>query len=89
MSATTHIVKVSSARTVGGYCGYVRIGLMEVEVTDGKPVYPRMISPRARGVVRLVEAWDSLYWGKGIRSEGRRVYDRATAEARRLNEVAS
>jgi hypothetical protein len=51
--------------------GYLKIALVEVdpsELPEGEGE-PRMISPHARGCVRVIES-AQLYYGEGVRSEG-------------------
>lgn len=59
----------------GGPKGYRKLAVVE---TDG--TRPKMISERAKGVIRIVRIWDRLYEGKTERSE----YARALAEAKEL-----
>ena len=61
----------------GGPRGYRKIAVVE---TTGPGVHPKMISERARGVIRIVKLWDRLYQGTTERSE----YHRALVEAQRL-----
>lgn len=74
------IIKTSRDRVPGlryGIADYYRIGVLEME--EGTTV-AKMISPRARGVVRVVETWDALYRGKTDRC----AYARAMKEAQSL-----
>jgi hypothetical protein len=57
---------------------YRRLAVVEVEA--GFSGAPSMISPRARGVVRVVKTWEKLHYGKTERS----AYGRAHAEAEAL-----
>lgn len=57
---------------------YRRIALVEIE--DNFSGRPRMISDRARGVVRVIES-ESVYIGKTARSAGRRRRDDMRARA--------
>lgn len=59
---------------------YRRIAV--VELCDGFAGRPKMISPRARGVVRIVQTWERLH--VGITERG--AYQRALVEARALAE---
>lgn len=58
----------------GGPRGYRKIALVEVE----KGVIPKMISERAKGVIRIVHVWDRLHEGATEKS----AYHRCLAEAR-------
>lgn len=67
----------------GGPRGYRRIALVEV---DPKMVgRPKMISPRAKGVVRILEIWDRLYEGKTEKCEYRQTLSYARRLAAILN----
>lgn len=88
MTNTAYIVASSAACMPGSCWGvYRRVAVLEVERgEDGEPVSPRMISERARGVVRLVETWEALNVGKVHRrgGKGRCAYSRAMVEAEEL-----
>lgn len=60
---------------------YRRVAVVEVE-GDTKP---KMISKRARGVVRIVKRWEKLSVGKTDRCAYRRALADAGALARALN----
>ena len=85
---TTHVVLTAAAQMPGSCWGvYRRVAVAEVEIdAEGEPVSPKMISKRARGLVRLVEVWEALNVGKVHRrgGEGRCAYTRALAEAETL-----
>ena len=55
---------------------YRRVAVVETETEDR----PAMISPRARGVIRIVQEWRDLNEGKTDRC----AYQRALAEAEQL-----
>jgi hypothetical protein len=57
---------------------YRRIAVVQLR-SKATPV-PKMISTRARGVRRIVETWERLNVGKGVRS----AYTKALAEAEAL-----
>ena len=65
----------------GGPRGYRKVAVVE---TDGR--YPKMISERARGVVRIVRVWDRLYGGETERCEYRIALRTAHELADALNE---
>lgn len=74
---TEYVVKTSSARVPMSCRGsYAHIAVMEV--LEG--IEPKMISERARGVVRIVETWWALNVGKTEKC----AYRRALAEAEEL-----
>lgn len=65
---TKYIVMESAAQVRGKmaqFGHYRRIAVVEVEGEDK----PKMISERARGVVRIVEEWSPMHQGKTERSE--------------------
>ena len=88
--STTHVVMDSAACMPGSCWGvYRRVAVVEVKRDEeGQPVKPRMISKRARGLVRIVETWEGLNVGKVHRrgGKGRCAYTRAMAEAHALVE---
>lgn len=61
-----YTIKVSRAKMPSSVkCSdYYRIGLLEIDSPD---VQPKMISDRARGVVRVVAVWDRVYMGSTAR----------------------
>ena len=72
------IIKTSAAAMPESCWGrYRRVAVLEVE--DGAPT-PKMISTRARGVVRIVRVWEDRHVGKTSRC----AYDRALAEAEEM-----
>jgi hypothetical protein len=71
----------SSWKHRGGPRGYRKLALVEVE----KGVVPKMISERARGVVRIVQVWDRLYEGKTERSAYHRALNEVLEWAMALN----
>jgi hypothetical protein len=75
--ATRHIVKTSSVK--GRFGGYHNVAVLEVlaDVTDVK-----MISTRARGVVRIVRGWYRVHGRGGPNTE----FARALREARTLRD---
>lgn len=62
------IIKISRANVACRFGRYVRIAVMEVE----QGTSPKMISPRAKGVVRVVRIWDRRHDG-GNRSASARA----------------
>jgi hypothetical protein len=60
---------------------YARVGLAELE--PGFAGRPKMISDRARGVVRIVATWENCNVGKTDRC----AFHRAIAEAEKLAET--
>lgn len=76
-TATTFIVMTASARMPSFCWGqYRRVAV--VEVTQGSA--PRMISSRARGVIRIVKTWEKCNVGTTAVC----AYERARAEAKDL-----
>lgn len=74
---TEFIVRDASAKMPTSCKGrYRRVAVMEVE----RGTIPRMISIRAKGVVRVVETWERLNVGRTDRC----AFSRAMAEARAL-----
>ncbi len=80
-----------SAR-VGGrwmvFGSYRRVAVLEIDPSTCPPEGPRMISDRARGVVRVVETWERLYSGRTERCAFSRAMREAQALADRLNAEA-
>lgn len=68
----------------GGPRGYRKVAVVE---TDG--TQPKMISERAKGVVRIVKVWDRLFQGTTVRCEYERAIVQAYALADQLNEKAA
>ena len=67
-----------------GAHAYRRMALLEIE--PGLSVADiRMISTRARGVVRIVREYDRVYVGATTRSYGVRLLQELRAEAAKLN----
>lgn len=61
--ASEYIIMVRRSRMPSscfGGCSYYKIGLLEVV----KGARPKMISKRAKGVVRVIRVWDRLFRGK-------------------------
>jgi hypothetical protein len=74
-----YIIMEASAKMPSSCKGhYVRIGVVELD--DGFEGTPKMLSERAKGVARIVETWESVHKGKGIRD----AYSVAIKEARAL-----
>jgi len=72
---TEYIIMTASAHMPNSCWGiYRRVALVEVE----KGVEPKMISERARGVVRIVRTWENLNVG----TTDKCAYRRALAEAK-------
>ena len=65
---TSFVIKVSRANVASRFGRYVRIAVMEVE----QGASPKMISTRAKGVVRVVRLWDRCHDG-GNRSASARA----------------
>ena len=84
MADTSFMIMEASAQMPGSCWGmYKRIAVVEVAVVEGSPVTPKMISNRARGLVRIVETWEKLNVGDVARQGGvgRCAYSRAMVEA--------
>jgi hypothetical protein len=77
-----YIVRTASAKMPASCKGcYRKVAVIEVE--DG--VVPKMISERARGVLRIVEMWDALNVGKTDRCAYKLALLAANHMAERLN----
>ena len=75
------IVMTAAARMPGGVrAPYRRVAVVE---TDG--TMPKMISDRAKGVIRIVETWERLNVGRGVRSAYVQALTEAEALCKRLN----
>ena len=76
MTSVKHIVMTASAQMPASCWGtYRRVAVVSLE--DGFNGVPKMISPRARGINRVVRTWESLNVG----STDRCAYRVALAEA--------
>ena len=64
---------------------YRRVAVVEVDPSIEAEDAPRMISERARGVVRIVATWERLHAGTTHRCAYARARAAADAMARRLN----
>lgn len=74
---TEYVVKVSAACMPAGCWGkYRRVAVLEVEAGSR----PKMISERARGVVRIVRIWERQHVGISERC----AYQRALKQAKEL-----
>jgi len=60
---------------------YGKVALCEVE----EGVTPKMISERARGMVRIVDLRDRLFWGSTPRCAFQKALNELTARAAQLN----
>lgn len=84
MSAPRFIVMTASAQVPASWRGiHRRVAVVELE--PGFEGLPAMISERAKGVVRIVDAWEKLRVGKTARSEYARALVEAEALAAQLN----
>ena len=82
---TKFIVKTAAASMPNSCWGkYGRVAVLEV-VADGPP--PKIISARARGVVRVVRTWERLFWGSSSRCAFERARRAAQELADELNEA--
>lgn len=89
MHKPTRFVVVSAAAAMPSSCWgrYRRVAVVEVDparLPDGAAT-PRMISERARGVVRIVRTWERLNVGATDRCAFGRAMAEAETEADRLN----
>lgn len=83
---THFIVKTSSAKMPRSCWGrYAHVAVIEVESGVDSV---SMISERARGVVRIVERWDSVHVGKTSKCAYQVALAEAEALADELNGVA-
>ena len=79
-----YIVATAAAHMPSSCWGrYRRVAVLEIEAGLPAGYWPAMISDRARGVVRVVETWESRNVGKTNRC----AYRRAMAEAREMAEA--
>jgi hypothetical protein len=75
----TYIVMTSSAAMPTSVKAHYRnVAVVE---TDGAGI-PKMISPRARHLVRIVRSWERLHYGRN--PKGGTAYERARREAEAL-----
>lgn len=76
-----YIVMSASASMPSSCRGtYARVAVLEVE----PGATPKMISTRARGVLRVVETWERLHCGKYAGRGGRCAFSRALAAAEEM-----
>ena len=80
----TYVIRTSAAHMPNSCKGvYRRVAVLEVE--DG--VVPKMISPRAKGVRRVVRTWERLNVGSTERCAYRIALAQAEALAAELNHI--
>lgn len=77
---TTRYVVMTAAAKMPNSCWGIYRRVAVAEIVPGSA--PKMISARARGVIRLVATWEKLNVGKTDRC----AYGRALSEARALAE---
>lgn len=81
MSTTEFVIQTAAANMPNSCWGrYIRVAVLEVE----KGTTPKMISSRARGVVRVVRTWEKCHDG-GSRSASARALKEARELAASLN----
>lgn len=81
---TEYYIKVSSARMPSNCWGrYQHIALMEVE----KGTIPKMISPNAKGVVKVVRVWRNRFVGTTDRCAASRAKQEAIKLMEKLKET--
>ena len=81
--STEYIIMTATAKMPASnrYGRYGKVALVEVE--KGKT--PKMISERARGMVRIVELRDRLFWGSTPKCAFQKALAELTARAAQLN----
>jgi len=85
---TAFIVATASAHMPNSCWGtYRRVAVLEIDPSATPAGGPKMISERARGVVRIVETWEALNVGKTERCAYRVALAEAEAMAEHLNEA--
>lgn len=73
-----YVVKSSRAKMpLSVQAPYYRVAVLQMQPGSGAP---RMISPRAKGVVRIVRVWERVFAGRTERC----AFRRAVAEAESL-----
>jgi hypothetical protein len=83
---TEYVVKVSAANMPNSCWGsYARVAVLEIDRTKLPVGGPKMISERARGVIRVVCVWDRLNVGKTDRCAFRRAMRQAEWVAKMNN----
>ena len=76
---TRFVVMTSSAKMPGSCWGqYARVAVVETDLPEGTP---KMISDRARGMVRIVQTWERCSAPPGGKNT---AFTRALAEARAM-----
>jgi hypothetical protein len=65
---------------------YRRVGV--VELAPGQEDEPKLLSPRARGIVRVVETWERLH-ARGANTAFHRAMAEAEALAAKLNQEST
>jgi len=79
---TEYTIMTASAKMPASCWGiYKRVALVEVE----KGMEPKMISERAKGLVRIVRTWEKLNVGTTDKCAYRRALTEAQAELAKLN----
>ena len=85
--STEYIIMTATAKMPASnrYGRYGKVALCEVQ----KGQQPKMISPRARGMVRVVEVRDRLFRGSTPRCAFQKALAELTARAAELNKEQS
>ena len=74
--SSQYMILIRSAKMPSSCWGkYGKVAVVEIE--EGFDKEPKMISERARGVKRIVELWDRVHIGKGVRDEMSQVLKEA------------
>jgi hypothetical protein len=80
---TRYTVMTAAAKMPASCWGrYGRVAVVELDDTGTRP---KMISPRARGIARIVRVWEGLNIGKTDRCAYARAFDEALELAAELN----
>lgn len=80
---TRYIVMTATAQMPSSVrSAYRRVAVVETDLPEGEE--PKMISDRARGVVRIVETWERCNVGRNVRSAYARACEAAEAMAEEL-----
>ena len=81
--STEYIIMTATAKMPASnrFGSYGKVALCEVQ----KGQQPKMISERARGMVRIVDLRDRLFWGSTPRCAFQKALNELTARAAQLN----
>lgn len=86
MAKSRFVVQTASANMPNSCWGqYIRVAVLEIDPRTCPDDGPKMISARARGVVRVVETWEKCNVGRTDRCAANKAIKAAEEMAAELN----